>query len=56
MKGRCPTEGAGLLDAAGRDVEKPTFEYQSAARRGFEVAATTEAEHRFLAGWPNERS
>ena len=56
MKGRCPAEGAGLLDAAGRGVEKATFEYQSAARRGFEVATTTEDEHRFLAGWPNEKS
>jgi len=55
-KGRCPVEGAGLMDTAGRDVEEPTFDYQSAARRGFEVAITTEAEHRFLAGWPNERS
>ena len=55
-KGRCPVEGAGLVDAAGSDVEKPTLDYQSAARRGFEVATATEIEHRFLAGWPNERS
>jgi len=55
-KGRCPVEGAGLMDAAGSDAEEPTFDYQSAARRGLEVATATEAEHRFLAGWPNEKS
>jgi len=55
-KGRCPAEGEGLMDVAGRDVERPTFNYQSAARRGFEVAAATEAVRRFRPGWPNERS
>ena len=55
-KGRCPIGGAGSMDAAGHDAEEPTFDGQSAARRGFELAITTEAEHRFLAGWPNERS
>ena len=44
------------MDAAGRNVEEPTFDYQSAARRGFEVATTTEVEHKFLAGWPNGKS
>ena len=55
-KGRCPVKGAGLMDAAGRDAEKPAFDCQSAARRGIEVATATEIDHRFLAGWPNERS
>ena len=55
-KGRCPAEGTGLIDAAGSEVEKPTFDYQSAERRGFEVVTTIEAEHKFLVGWPNERS
>jgi len=55
-KGRCPAKGSREVDAVGRDVEKPPFDCQSAARHGCEVATTTEAEHRFLAGWPNERS
>ena len=55
-KGRCPVEGAGLMNVAGGDAEKPPAAYQSAARRGFEVATATEIEHKILAGWPNERS
>ena len=55
-RGRCPVEGANVADDAGRDVEESTPDYQSAARRGFEVAMATKVEYRFLPGWPNERS
>ena len=55
-KGRCPVVGARSMNAAGHDAEEPTFDYQCAARRGFEVATATEGEHRLLAGWPNGRN